>query len=43
MEATLSDKDFLEILIKKFPEYEKTHLRTEYNKLVKKHHKIDFL
>ena len=43
MEATLSDKDFLEILIKNFPEYEKTHLRTEYNKLVNKHHKIDFL
>ena len=43
MEAILNDKEFLEILIKKFPEYEKTHLREEYNKLTNKHQKVDFL
>lgn len=43
MEAILNDKEFLEILINKFPEYEKTHLREEYNKLTNKHQKVDFL
>ena len=36
MEAILNDKEFLEILIKNFPEDEKTHLKTEYNKLTNK-------
>lgn len=43
MEEILTDQEFLEILINKFPEYEKTHLRKEYNKLTNKHQKVDFL
>lgn len=43
MEAILNDKEFLEILIKKFPEDEKTHLKQEYDKLTNKHQKVDFL
>lgn len=43
MVEILTDQEFLEILINKFPEYEKDHLKNEYNKLTNKHQKVDFL